>query len=137
MLYFNFFVIPGICETQINASVLCVALSEGVKCCFEKGSLAYMANHLMVPAETKQNASWEDGRRDAVRQTLEYTPGTRTHAPVVSPAAVFSEAGHRALPESSGAARQPAEGGSRKGANLLQSSASLEARAPSMAAGAL
>lgn len=88
-----------------------------------------MADRLMAPAETKQNASLEDGRRDAVRQTLDYTPGahTHTHTPVLFPTAAFSEAGHCALPEGSGAARQPAE----VGANLLQSYASLEARAPS------
>lgn len=91
----------------------------------------------MVPAESKQNASFEDGRRDAVRQTLDYTPGTCTHALIVFPAATFRETGHRAVPESSGAARQPAEVGSRKGDNLPQSYASLEARAPSTLPGQL
>ena len=115
MLHFNFFVIPGICETEINPSVFYVTLSKGITCCCEKGSPAYMANCLTVPAETKQNASLEGGRRDAMRQTLGYTPGTHTHAPVVFPAAAFSEAGHCALPKGSGGARPPAEVGSRKG----------------------
>jgi len=137
MLHFNFFVIPDTCKAEINASVLYVTLSEGIKCCFEKGSPAYTANYLIIPAETKQNASLEEGRRDAVRQTLDYTPGTQIDAPVAFPAAAFSKAGHRALPEGSGAARQPAEVGSRKGADLLQSYTSLEARAASTAASTL
>lgn len=73
MMYFNF-VIRGICETEINASVLYVALSKGIKHCFGKGSLAYMVNCLTVPAKTKQNTSLEDGERNAMRQTLDYTP---------------------------------------------------------------
>lgn len=72
MMYFNF-VIHGICETEINASVLYVALSKGIKHCFGKGSLTYMVNCLTVPAKTKQNPSLEDGERDAMRQTLDYT----------------------------------------------------------------
>lgn len=136
MLHFNF-VIPSICETDINASVFYVTLSKGITCCCEKGFPSYMMNCLTVPAETKQNTSLEDGRRDAMRQTLDYTPGTNTHAPVVFPAAAFSKAGHCALPKGSGGARPPTEVDSRKGASLLQTCTSLEARAPSTAAWAL
>lgn len=53
MLHFNSFVIPSICETERNASVLYLTLSKGIKRCFEKGFTAYILNHLTVPAETK------------------------------------------------------------------------------------